>query len=352
MRRRLLLAAASVLALVLVAALVVGVRAWRHSRESALAQATAYAPKDAERLSWTDWSAIRRHVRAHVGPRSSADDVQAFLDDAFDDDLTSTSALVQSAPVLQTSFGFSPATADWELFSQSTLGAVVIVHLPDAAAVQAVAGRLRSAGFTEPRDDGGVWSGGPALLPEIGSDLTPELQYVALDPDDGLVLTSDRAGYLRGVLDRLGQDGPSNATRAVVDASGDPLSATVFDGEQACTKLAMSQADPDDQAAAARLVAEAGRVNPLTAYAMSVQPTGHLRVVMGFDDGDQARTNADTRAKLAAGPAPGQGGDFSDRFTVVSATARGDLATLDLKPEPGSYAFSDLANGPVLFATC
>lgn len=352
MRRRLLLAAAAALALALVVASVVGVRAWRHSRESPLAQAAAYAPKDAERLSWTDWSAIRRHVDAHVGAGSSADDVQAFLDDAFDEDLTSTSALVQSAPVLQTTFGFSPATADWELFSQSSEGAVVIVHLPDADAVDAVAGRLAKAGFTEPKHDGGVWVGGSALLPAIGSDLTPELQYVALDPDDGLVLTSDRGGYLQGVVDRLGQEGASGPTRAVVDASGDPLSATVYDGEQACTEMAMSRADADDQATATRLIAEAGRVNPLTAYAMSVQPNGHLRVVMGFDDSDQARTNAATRAELAAGPAPGQGGDFSDRFSVVSSTATGDLATLDLKPEPGSYAFSDLANGPVLFATC
>ncbi|MFC6342457.1 hypothetical protein ACFP8W_10755, partial [Nocardioides hankookensis] len=62
--------------------------------------------------------------------------------------------------------------------------------------------------------------------------------------------------------------------------------------------------------------------------------------------------NAASRAVLAAGPAPGQGGDFSDRFSVASASAEGDLVTLDLVPRSGEYVFSDLASGPVLFATC
>ena len=76
---------------------------------------------------------------------------------------------------------------------------------------------------------------------------------------------------------------------------------------------------------------------------MSVQPGGDVRVVMAFADDDQARTNAASRAALAAGPAPGQGGDFSDRFSVASATAEGDLVTLDLAPQQGAYVFSDLS---------
>ena len=59
----------------------------------------------------------------------------------------------------------------------------------------------------------------------------------------------------------------------------------------------------------------------MTGFAMSVQPGGDVRVVMSFENDDQARTNADTRAALAPGPAPGQGGDFSDRFPVDSVTA-------------------------------
>ena len=64
------------------------------------------------------------------------------------------------------------------------------------------------------------------------------------------------------------------------------------------------------------------------------------------------RSNADSRAVLASGPAPGQGGDFRDRFSLRSATAEDDLVTLDLAPVKGAYVFSDLSSGPVLFATC
>jgi hypothetical protein len=323
----------------LAAAIIVAVRWWQGRDDTTFEQAASYAPGDAERLSWTDWSAVRKQV----GPD---------LDAAFDADLSSASALVESAPVLQSKFGFSPANADWELFSQSAEGAVVIVKLPDGGAVDAVADQLDDLGFTRPDSDTGVWAGGDTLLPEIGDNLTPELQYVALDADDGLVLTSDKADYLQQVVDGLGDDELSASMRSVVAASGDPLSAAVYDGDQVCRALAMSQADDDDQQTADRLIEEAGTVDPMTAFAMSVQPGGGVRTVMAFADGDQARTNADTRATLATGPAPGQGGNFAERFSVASATAEGDLVTLELSPREGSYVFSDLSTGPVLFATC
>ena len=351
MRRRLTIVVVAVLAIVLVAAaVVVGVRWWRDDR-TAFQQASGYAPADAQRLSWTDWSAIRHRVGAHLDADSSRSEVKSFLDDAFDDDLSSASALVESAPVLQADFGFSPASVDWELFSQSDQGAAVVLRVPDAD-LDDIADHLEEAGFDKPSSEDGVWSGGESLLPRIGANLTPELQYVALDRDDGLVLTSDSSAYLEQVVDDLGDDEIPGPMQDVVAASGDALTATVYDGDEACAALAMTQADADDRATAERLVEEAGRVNPMTAYAMSVQPGGHVRVVLAFDDDEQARTNADTRSKLAAGPAPGQGGTFGDRFSVVSATANGDLATLELDPVSGSYVFSDLANGPVLFATC
>ena len=79
---------------------------------------------------------------------------------------------------------------------------------------------------------------------------------------------------------------------------------------------------------------------------------GGAEVLLGFENDDQARTNADTRAVLAAGPAPGQGGDFSDRFAVDEVTAEGTLVRMVLEPEPGAFVLSDLSSGPVLFATC
>ena len=73
---------------------------------------------------------------------------------------------------------------------------------------------------------------------------------------------------------------------------------------------------------------------------------------MGFESEEQARTNADTRARLAAGPAPGQGGAFPDRFELGEVTADGKVVTMELDPVPAAYVQSDLAIGPVLFATC
>jgi hypothetical protein len=338
--QRVLLVVVAVVGLALVAAAVIVAVRWWHDRDrTAFEQATSYAPPDAERLSWTDWAAVRKQVGSD-------------LDAAYEADLSSASALVQSAPVLQSKFGFSPANADWELFSQSGEGAVVIVKVPDGDAVDAVGDHLDEVGFTRPDSDTGVWTGGDTLLPEIGDNLTPELQYVALDADDGLVLTSDRAEYLQRVVDGLGDEELPGPMRSVVEGSGEPLSAAVYDGDNVCSELAMSQADADDQAAADRLIEEAGTVDPMTAFAMSVQPGGDVRAVLAFTDDDQARANADSRAVLAAGPAPGQGGSFRDRFSLESATAEDDLVTLDLAPVKGSYVFSDLSSGPVLFATC
>ena len=75
-------------------------------------------------------------------------------------------------------------------------------------------------------------------------------------------------------------------------------------------------------------------------------------MALSFETEDQAKVNADTRSTLARGPAPGQGGDFSDRFAVDSVSAEGSVVTMELDPLEGEYVLSDLSSGPVLFATC
>lgn len=348
MRRRLTVALLVVLVIaVLAAAALVGARWWQDRDRTDLERATGYAPSDAERLSWTDWTGVRDAL--------GTSDLGELLDRGFEEDLTSTSALVQSGTELEDRFGFSPATAEWELFSQSGEGAVVIVRLPDDTDFADLADQLERSGFERPGEDdtdGAVWKGGAALLAEIGTVLTPELQFVALDADEHLVLTSDRPSYLEQVVDELGDGELSDGLEDVVAASGDALSAAVYDGPHACSALAMSHAAREDEAEGERLIDAAGEVNPVTGFAMSAQPGGDVRVAMAFEGEEQARTNADTRAALAAGPAPGQGGDFADRFSVRSATADGDVVTLDLEPVDGTYVLSDLSTGPLLFATC
>lgn len=349
-RLRIVAVAATALALVIVTG-AIGRRWWTDSRRSDLERATSYAPRDVQRLSWTDWAGVRDRVGARLDASSSGPELADLLEKGYDADLTSASALVESAPVLQDRFGFSPANADWELFAQAEDGAAVIVAMPEDTDFDELAANLERNGFGRPASDDGVWDGAEAL-PALGAGLTPELQYVALDAEDHLVLTSDTAGYLEQTVDELGDGELPDGVRQVVEASGDALSASVYDGDHACSALAMGHADASDQETADRLVAQVGEVSPMTGFAMSAQPGGDVRVAMAFADEDQARANADARAALAAGAAPGQGGDFADRFTVDSATADGSLVTLELRPRPGAYVLSDLSSGPVLFATC
>ena len=350
MRARLLAVGAGLLVLALIVA---GLLWWRSARLSDLQRATALAPPDAQRLTWTDWSAVRQKLGVNVGSGSGTPQVESFLDKGFQADLTSTSALLQSATTLHEKYGFSPATLEWELLSQSHQGAVILMRTPDSFDFEALADRLESLGYDPPQSDTGVWEGGGDVLAEISPDLTPELSHVALDADRQLIVTSDRAGYLDHAMDTVtgDADGPEGFDD-ILEATGEPLSAAIYSGNIACQALAMSSADQADQDQAKELIEAAGEVNPVTGFSMSVQPGRDIRVVLGFENDDQAKVNADTRSVLARGPAPGQGGDFSDRFTVDRVTAEGSLVTLALDPVPGEYVLSDLSSGPVLFATC
>ena len=342
----------ALVAVLVLTLVIVGTLWWRSGSGTDFQRAAALAPADTERLSWTDWRAVRAELDAELTADSSANDVRAFLDRGFDADLTSTSALVESAPVMQLRYGYSVATVDWELFSQSARGAVVIVQLGDDADFSALGDRLADLGYTRPTQETGVWRGGEDLMGRIGSNLTPELQYVALDADRGLVLSSDNGEFLTSAIKDTEGDGIQDDLGSVIDASADAISASAYNGDYTCTGLAMSQADEDDQAQAALLLEQAGKVNPIRSMAMSVQPDRSVRVSMAFANDDQARVNADTRAILVAGPAPGQGGDFTDRFRVDSVVADGSLVNFELVPNEDSYVLSDLSSGPVLFATC
>jgi hypothetical protein len=332
--------------------LVGGLVGWRLlGGETPLARAMALVPADTTRFSWTDWAGVRRELGSDVGPGSSADQVEDFMAAAFDADLSPMSALGTSAGVMHEELGFSPASVSWELFAQSGDGAVEVLGVDDDVDLDAVADRLADLGWTEPEDADGVWVGGPDVLSGVGSMLTPELQHVALLADDGLVLTSDQAPHLERVLDGLDGDGPDELVELATDL-GEPLAAAVYDGAYACEHLAMAQADDDARAEADQLVDAAGGVHPLTGYALGRQPGGDVRAVLQVEDADDATADAESRARLAAGPAPGQGGDFTDRFEVVAAGAEGREVVLDLRPADGAYVLSELTSGPVLFATC
>ena len=353
--RRLTVAAGAVLVLVLLAAAaVVGLRWWQDRSRTDLERAMGYAPAETVRFSWTDWAAVRAELGSDVDASSSPDEVETFLGDGYDADLTSGSAMVESASLLQERYGFSPADVDWELLGQSDTGSVLILGLPDDLDPGELGDAFESLGYERPDKDTGVWTGGEDLLGTIGAggSISPQFQYLALDPDNHLLLASDSAPYLRDAVADLDDDLGDEGLSDVADAVGEPLSAAVYSGAFACKSLAMAQADEDDQAAADQLLSQAGGVDPMTAFAMAAEPNGQVLVAMSFENDDQARRNADSRAQLAAGPAVGQGGDFADRFDLGKVTADGRVVTMRLDPVEDNPVLSDLSTGPVLFATC
>lgn len=313
-------------------------------------QAALLAPDDAQRVLWTDWGAVRDEVGVDLDAGATPGQVADLVDRAFDVDLIATTALSQSAVTMQEQFGFSPASLEWELFSQSESAATLTLRLGGGVTTDDVADALRGLGYAEPDDPDGVWSTSPDL--PISGQVTPQLGNMGFDPDAGLVFASDRPEGVDAARAASDEAEPGAVPAEVVDDLDTPVVALAYDATYACSALAMANADPDEQAAGEALVEQAGEVNPLTGLAIGAAPGGDVRVTLGFESDDQARTNADTRAQLVAGEAPGQGGAFTDRFRVVEVVADGRVVRLDLEPVDGAFVVSDLSSGPVLFATC
>jgi hypothetical protein len=345
--------ALALLVLVVAGVVLVVVRPWADADRTRLEQALALAPASTARFSWTDWAAVRRELGVSLSESSSAGDVNRFLDKGFDADLTSESSLVNSADVLQREYGVSPATADWELLAQGEKGSLLIVALPDSYDLDALGDRLDGLGYRHSSGTDGVdaWDGGASVVSGIG-DISPQLSYIGIDADDHLLVASDKADYVVSWHGSTRGDDLSDGIGQAAATMGDTVSASVYSGDYACGELAMTHAGNDDRVRAQQLITQAGEVGPYEGFAIGLLPGGGMRVAMAFDTDEQARTNADTRAKLAAGPAPGQGGAFPDRFSVDRVVADGDVVRMDLDPVAGSYPLSDLSSGPVLFATC
>ena len=116
---------------------------------------------------------------------------------------------------------------------------------------------MRSDGYTKPKDEDGVWKGGVDLVAQLDPTLSPEVQYIALLEDQGLVVTSDSPQLCRPPLPKSPRatatrwrpvDGVTDMARQV----GDPANAMLWTGDFACDDLAMSSADQDDQEQGAR----------------------------------------------------------------------------------------------------
>lgn len=322
--------------LVTLVAVVAGGAWWvLRSDPTRLEEALSTLPDGTQRVAFTDWAFARSSV--------AEEDIEAFANAAYDADLTRTSAVENVAVAIEDNYGISVRELDWEVYGQSSDGAADV--LKGEFSFEDLRSTLRSLGYDEPEADDGAWAGDEDLVASIDPELTPAQQNVVLLENDGLVVFSDDAGYAEKVT--------GGFTSRLTSKAGDPVSAILWTGDQACSSLAMSEADESDQAVADDLVEKAGGVSPLDGLLMARAGSGRVTVVMGFESDDQAEENLQPRTDLASGDAPGLGGSFRDRFSVASAEAHGDLVVLDRVPAADEDAlFSEIDNGPVLFATC
>jgi hypothetical protein len=354
-RQRLVLLLAGLVAVALVAA---GAGWWLLGRgpSGPLADAIRTLPGDSLRLGFTDWARAARDLDAPQGKDAEDDEqLDEFISRAYDADVTTTSAVVESFKGLHANFGFTPADAEWEAYGQARAGSVEVLKLGDDVDLDRIEDGLRSAGYDEPKDPDGVWVGTGDLVATLDVPLTDVQQNVALLRDQRLVLMSEETAYLEKALPVATGDEDSvleaSGVSDLVSAVGEPESAQLWVGDFVCEDLAMSTADPTEERQGERLVEEAGGVHPLAGFALARSSGRRATVAMWFADERQAEDDLQPRADIARGAAPGQGGTFGERFTVTRAVQEGRLVRLDLRVR-GGRLMSDLGQGAVLFATC
>lgn len=355
--RRRVVAVTVVCALVLGVLVVGGLRLWDRSHRSDVQAAFEVVPRSTLRLGFTDWEQVRDQVGVRETSTPTTAEVERLTDRGFDTDLAAASSIDGSTAALQEYLGFSPTTIQWEAHAQAMSGVAMVAKMPDGFDFDDVREKLDGIGYQEPAKGDGVWKGGIDLVASIDPTLTPELQYIAVLPDRGLIVTSDTEGYAETAAKVARGDAPSlddlGSARQLADRAGDPAAATLWTRDFVCSDLSMSSADQDAQDQAEALIAAAGETNPLAGFAMVLDADRTLRSVLLFETKDQAKDNLEARAKLAVGEAVGRGGTFADDLELTVSRTEGDAVVLTWKPKQDEgFVLSALNSGPLIFASC
>ena len=338
----------ALLVLVVAAGAVVGYVVW--PRGSEFQRAAGLLPDQTLRVSWTDWAGLRDEIGVTDPAGEGAEEFLAAMSDRD----FSVSSLSVSAQPLKETLGFSPLAAEWEILGQSREGMVVILKLGEDANFEAIADKYAAAGFSRPEHalSGGVWAGGPDVVSGLAGLESPELQHAAFLPDEGLLLSSDSADYLRSAVPFAAGEEDGLDLSELAGRAGDPLSAVALGDDLACDVLSMAQADPDARAVADQLVDRAGGVAPLKGYLVALGAGRSLSVVFDFENDDQAEENARSREALAGAEDPGQFLAYPELFEVDDVEADGHTVVLTATAAANSAPLSNLASGPVLLASC
>ena len=353
--RRLLLVAVVVVVLLVTAAVLI----WSRLGTTPVEEAVERLPAGTLRATYTDWTAVQESVPgSDLTARSSSEDFDAFLDKAFDKDLTTASALSDSFEALASNYGITPLDAEWEVYGQAEDGSVDVLRLSEDVDLDALEERFAALGYEAPPDGAGtdgVWDGTPELVAGLDVPLTPVQENVAVVTSERLLLMSDAPEYLAKTIDAINGDAETLASvdgvPLLTEAADQATVAIFWVDDLACSELAMFQADPVDAAEAEKLIEDAGGVHPLDGLVMAQQPDTTLTVGMVFASSEQASEDLQPRTDLASGAAPGQGGTFSERFRITDSVAEDRMVTMTFDPASGTL-LGDLGQGPVLFAAC
>lgn len=355
MGRSMTIIAACVIVLLVVAAVVV----WQqtHGSKSRIESALDTMPDDTQIASFTDWRAARDDLGAALSTESSLREKSQFFDAAYTKDYTAVSLLATFDGAMSGAYGWSVLDAEWEMYGQGRRGAVEVLRMPDDFDFGAAGEALTALSYPAP-DAQGVRAGGPDLVAMIEPGLTPQLGYLALLPEERLIVTSDSADYTtRTIAIVEGDEGSlydADPVASMAAALGEsPVATVVTVGDRACITSGFARAASSDRQLARQRIDEVGGVNPLTVLALSTDTRGRLSVVMGLESSDAADADVVARQKLARGEAPDQGGTFDERFEVTKAEVADAGIVLELTPATDdAQLLSDLDRGGLLFAAC
>jgi hypothetical protein len=340
----------------LLAVVVAGVALARVPRATP-AVATAFASVPAETLTATvtDWAQVRAELSRRGG--------SGLLDRAYDSDASAVSVLGAMVPVMRRHYGWSVLDAEWEALAQSRAGASVVVQLPTGFDLGVVRDGLEELGYQQPLDAGGVWRGGTDLVAGIAPGTTPLMAHAVVLDDTRRVVFSDAPGYAGETAAVVTGDAASFGESEAVRALGEQLEGSVASvahvGAHGCRVMGFGEASGLDRTAAARRIEAVGGLTRHTGVGMGLvaEPDDvGLRRPMLVVAVHLPRTVADEaqrRARLARGAAPGQGGTYGSRFAVAAAQQRGQDVVLRLRPRHAqAQLLSDLNAGRLLFAAC
>lgn len=352
---------AAVATLIAVATVATGLVVSRllHS-DSRLEQALATLPATTQIANYTDWAAARAQLDPAITSDASVARKRAFLDRAYDRDFSVNSLLVPFEAPMQASYGWTVLDAEWEMYGQGREGAVEVLRMPPGFDAAAADRQLTKLGY-DPANDDGVRSASDVVLSRVLPGLTPQLANIAVLDAEQTIVTSDSPEYAAGAARTIAGERESVlAADGVPDMAAplgeDVVTAVVNVGRRGCTATSFEQAAPADQQLARQRIREAGGVTATQGLTLALDGQRRLLVVMTFESAEQAERDRGPRTELAAGPAPGQGGSFDERFTLDSAegvAVVGKNLVLRLVPRSDeSQLMRDLGRGGLLFASC